>query len=125
MSELTLRLPYDYVEIGREEMEYVDGGWYISHSTCMAIDFAIGASMVGSAAQLAALVSGAAAYVGTLLAASIPIAGWIAGAALTACILNQATSIGSALFTDMVRGKGIDVSLGWFWCTPYLSFSPR
>jgi hypothetical protein len=27
MSEMTLRLPMNYVEVERDEMEYIDGGW--------------------------------------------------------------------------------------------------
>lgn len=125
MSELALRLPMNYVEVDRDEMEYVDGGYYLSHNTCLAIDFAIGASASEGIGAVASLVGAAAAYVGTVIAASIPAIGWIIGIGITALVLNQAWSIASALVTDLVHGNGIDIGLGWYFATPYLSFSPR
>lgn len=125
MSTMALNLPMNYVNIDTEEMEYVDGGYYLSHSDCQSIDFAIGATAGMSAGSIAGLVSAAAGYVGTLVAASIPAVGWVLGAALTACILNQAGSIASALVSDMFRGRGIDITLGWWYGTPYASFSAR
>ena len=51
MSNLVL--PSNYVEIENEEMEYVDGGYYISNSTLKGIVFSgVGASAGVSVLQL-------------------------------------------------------------------------
>lgn len=125
MSELTLKMPSSYVNVDSDEMEYLDGGYYLSHNACAAIDMCLGMSICGGIAAMAGTIDACAGYLAGLLATSIPIGGLIAGGILVAIIWNQASSIASALFTDMFRRRGVDVGLGWFFCTPYLSFSPR
>ncbi len=125
MSTMALQLPSSFVDVEREEMEYVDGGYYLSHSQCQYIDGMIGTAATMGIAGIAACVDASSAAVAGAIAAAIPGVGTVVAVLGAVYIANQAWNIASALFTDMVHQRGIDIGVGWYFAVPYLSFSPR
>ncbi|ARV91330.1 hypothetical protein BK727_07435 [Bacillus thuringiensis serovar roskildiensis] len=104
MSNLVL--PSNYVEIENEEMEYVDGGYYINNSTLKGIVFSgVGASAGVSVVAIEAGIYGIAAA----MASAVPALGWVTGAVLAA----NATNFALAATQAISRGKGIDVGVGF------------
>ncbi|MED3180485.1 hypothetical protein [Bacillus thuringiensis] len=104
MSNLVL--PSNYVEIENEEMEYVDGGYYISNSTLKGIVFSgVGATTGVSVVAIEAGIYGIAAA----MASAVPALGWVTGAVLAA----NATNFALAATQAISRGKGIDVGVGF------------
>ncbi|MGE1026944.1 hypothetical protein ACQGS6_23725 [Bacillus sp. GMs2/2] len=104
MSNLVL--PSNYVEIENEEMEYVDGGYYISNSTLKGIVFSgVGASAGVSVAAIEAGIYGIAAS----LASAVPALGWVTGAVLAANATNFAITATRAI----ASGKGMDIGVGF------------
>ncbi|MHA2890531.1 hypothetical protein [Bacillus cereus] len=102
MSNLVL--PSNYVEIESEEMEYVDGGYYISNSDLKGIVF----SAVGAGASVAAIEAGI--YgIAAGLAATVPALGWVTGAVLGANAANFAITATRAI----ASGKGMDIGVGF------------
>ncbi|HDT6579418.1 TPA: hypothetical protein QFT23_005712 [Bacillus cereus] len=102
MSNLVL--PSNYVEIESEEMEYVDGGYYISNSDLKGIVF----SAVGAGASVAAIEAGI--YgIAAGLAAAVPGLGWLTGTVLGANAANFAINATRAI----ASGKGIDIGVGF------------
>ena len=112
-----LALPTSYVEVDNEEMEYVDGGYYISNSTLKSVTkgafLAIGINPIGSTLAglgiwkvYTLLVAGAASISGRLgsLAGPIGIAVSILGVAAVA-------GIGYTLADALIQGKGIDIGV--------------
>jgi len=104
MSNLVL--PANCVEIENEEMEYVDGGVYISNSTLKQIVFAgVGAS----AGVSVAAIQGSIYAIAAAMASAVPALGWVTGAALAAVAGSFAVAAAQAIS----RGKGIQVGVGW------------
>ena len=102
MSNLVL--PSNYVEIGNEEMEYIDGGYYISNSSLKGIVF----SAVGTGASVAAIEAGIYA-IAAGLASTVPALGWVTGAVLGANAANFAITATRAI----ASGKGMDIGVGF------------
>ncbi|TDT57223.1 hypothetical protein [Fonticella tunisiensis] len=121
-----LQLPSSFVDIDRDEMEYVDGGVYISHATlwgfCKGTFLAAGINPVG--ATLVALgtwkvyriiAAGWAAISARLGAFSGPV-GWVLGIIGLAAISGLGYDIADAL----IQGKGLEIGIKYSrWGIPY------
>ena len=123
--EYALQLPNNYVDVDREEMEYVDGGdIYISNSTLNGIALAIGINPIPAVlaylgyAKLKGLILGGIA----ILSAKIGVVSKVAGAVvmlsggLTAAVVANALIQRKGISIDWMRSGsgiiyGIDVSL--------------
>ena len=121
----TLVLPSSYAMMDEHEMSYTEGGYYMNHSDCNALRFAIGATAASNYSTIVTLITcyGASGLTGVL--AGIPVVGWIAAAYGAASIVRSAGSIASALCTEAVYKKGMDVSLEFSWLNPYINCSAR
>lgn len=98
MSTIVLQLPNSYVEVERDEMEYVDGGIYVSNSGLYGI---LGAAvMTGSLSYIAATLG----YVEAALSVFCPpvAIGLAIGGAWFFADLPQ------AIRDAAIQGKGID-----------------
>jgi len=110
MSEMVLRLPNTYVEIDREEMEYVDGGWgvYYSHSQISsmisAMGFANRTNNVTLVAALTPVIPLAFAWVNAL-----PIGGQI----VFGFICGSAAYVASKVAYAYFAGYGVRFDLTW------------
>lgn len=115
-----LVMPKSYALMNEDEMTYVDGGYYLDNATCQGILFAIGATAASSPAAVAALMTSVSS--GTLAAtlSGIPVIGWIIGAYGIWVIINSAESFSSALCEAVLYGKGVEVTIGFRWFSPYL-----
>lgn len=108
----TLILPNNYTHIESNELEYVDGGVFVSNNQLSAICFAGGASGL-SAAAITASVDGIAATIAT----TIPGLGWVTGGVL----VLYGAKFGVAAAQALAQGKGLEISLGYPWG---INFSP-
>ena len=120
-----LSMPSSYDMLSTEEMTYVDGGYYMTHDDCNALRFAIGATVASNYGTIVTLISvyGTGGIAAAL--AGIPVVGWIAAAYGGVVIIRSAEQIASALVKEAVYQKGMDVSLGFSWFTPYIECSAR
>lgn len=107
----TLVMPLNCTLMSEEEMSYVDGGYYVNHQNCNALRFAIGATSAHNAAAIASLISAYGAGGLMALASSIPFVGWVVGLVGVGYITRSAKNLGSALFVEMKKKKGIDVKI--------------
>ncbi|CAM2888570.1 hypothetical protein HAHI6034_01500 [Hathewaya histolytica] len=109
-----LQMPSSFVDVDRDEMEYVDGGFYISNQTLKGVLISagvnpVGATLIGLGAwKLAGLITAKSAAVGAKLGAF--------GGPFTAAIgsLVSAAIGGGAALTianAVIQGKGINVGL--------------
>ncbi|MBZ9606707.1 hypothetical protein G9F73_002495 [Clostridium estertheticum] len=97
MSEMVLRLPSCYVDVERDEMEYVDGGATYS-----------GAKGWGAASAMASIGAGAAGFASGAIALLLPFGavGWLTAAisfAPMALVSSQLASAGEAALWNMGR----------------------
>ena len=106
-----LQFPSHYVPLTEEEMEYVDGGYYLSKQQCVGICSAIALNPV-SIALTAVGISLAKKAVKTVSTAIGGFVGWAAGALIAAVV-----SYVSAQIITMARGviagakyNGVDLS---------------
>lgn len=120
-----LVMPSNYVVMNEEEMTYVEGGYYLKQSDCNAIAFAIGATASMSVSTVATLISTKGATAIAAAMSTIPVIGWILGAYGGVILVRSAEQFSSALVTSMVYRKGMDISLGFSWFTPYLKCSAK
>ena len=107
--EITLRLPQNYVEIEEEEMMYLDGGEYISRSSCRGIMCAIG---ISPSTYIASVLGYTLAV--KLIKKATSYCGWMGK--IASVVLGYATSQIIAFDSAIARGaihKG--VSVGWNW----------
>lgn len=110
MSTMTLELPMNYVEVERDEMEYVDGGFYYMTNADV-VGFVSTFISVGGGVTLASVglltadITGATA----LIAASIPGIGWAAAGLIAA----NAAQFAYACINAIMEGKGVDISFGF------------
>ncbi|NLN42087.1 MAG: hypothetical protein GX160_08925, partial [Clostridiales bacterium] len=89
MSTMALQMPCSYVDIDRDEMEYVDGGIYISNSDlrtfCKATFVAVGINPVGATLiglgvwKVAAIITAGWAAISAKLGAWSGPIGWVLG----------------------------------------------
>lgn len=109
MSELTLRMPSNYVNVEREEMEYVDGGGFYYMDNTAVVGFVSSFIQAGGIASLASVglltvdIAGAA---GTI-AAMIPGIGWAAALFIAA----NAAAFSFACINAVIQGKGVDIGI--------------
>ncbi|MGO5008476.1 hypothetical protein [Bacillus wiedmannii] len=104
MSNLVL--PANYVEVENEEMEYVDGGVYISNKMLQGVIF----SGVGAISGVTvAAIQGSIYAIAASIASAVPGLGWITGGLLAANATNFALNAAQALN----RGKGIEIGVGF------------
>ncbi len=115
-----LVMPSSYAVMEQEEMIYVEGGYYLNNSTCKGILFALGATVASSPATVSALITTVGSGTLTAMLAGIPVIGWIAAGYGAWVIINSAESFSSALCEAVLYGKGVDVSIGFRWFSPYL-----
>jgi hypothetical protein len=111
---MALQLPMNYVDVEREEMEYVDGGVYIPYSGVRAIALACGIDPVGSVlvglgyyritAMFAAGLSRALGELGDLGGPIGAVIGFAIGGL-------GAVAIGGDFADALIQGEGIDFSL--------------
>ena len=107
-----LALPTSYVDVDNEEMEYVDGGVYISNGTLKA---ALVSAGVFGAINIPAIQTACYLVAGTL-ATSVPGLGWLTGGLL--CAYSGAFAVNA--FYAIREGKGVNIRLSFPWG---LSFS--
>lgn len=119
-----LVMPMNYVVMGNEEMEYVDGGYYMTNDDCKALAFAIGATVSMNIPTVAALITAGGTGL-TAILASVPVIGWIAAAYGAVIIINSAESVASGLMTALWNNQGMEVTIGFRWFTPYLNCEPK
>ena len=114
-----LVLPEGFVEMDREEMMYVDGGFYITNNQLWLVLQAcalnpIGATLIGLgiyklAAWITALGAKFGAKIGGLIGGLI---GSLIGTLIGAAALG---SVALTYASALIQGKGIDVSLKYTW----------
>ncbi|MEG0094364.1 MAG: hypothetical protein RR673_09780 [Erysipelotrichaceae bacterium] len=123
--EMILNLPKNYVEIEEEEMMYLDGGVYVNNSTVRGILFAVGGIGANSVWAMKTALSAGVWSVASKLA-MVPVIGkWCAGLFVGYYYLNTGMIV-NAFFGALVRGRGMDVSVGWWYgVVPYADFSCR
>lgn len=119
----TLVMPNNYAIVSSDEMEYVDGGFYISYSAikavvCASILNPIGATLVGIGLyKLAGFITAKAAILGAKFGAfGGPFVAFFSGLVSAVIGGGAACTIAHAL----IQGKGIGVDpLYTRWGTPY------
>ncbi len=107
--EYALQLPTSYVDVDRDEMEYVDGGAHITYISNSKISFAVAAiGFAGKNIGWGKLLP----YIPVLFSwvNALPLAGQVAFAYIVANAANVAVKTATALAT----GKGINVDLKWY-----------
>lgn len=101
---LELQLPTNFVEVESEEMEYIDGGYYLSYHKIVGIVQAVGLSgATVTAGVLAAQLGGATGLVASL----IPGIGWAAAGVIAA----NATAFAWSCVNAIGRKKGVDIQI--------------
>ena len=110
----TLQMPSNYVVMDAEEMEYLDGGFYIPYTTIRAVVLAsclnpVGATLVGLGAyKLAGYITAQAAALGAKLGAlGGPVVSFVSGIVGAVIGAGAAMTIAHAL----IQKKGIGIDL--------------
>jgi len=103
---MALKLPNSYVDVDRDEMEYVDGGFYVTNTQLKSVIFAAGASGVSVAA-----IQGAAYGIGAIMATTIPGLGWITGGLLLT--YAGAFALNAAYAIKENKGMNIRLTIPW------------
>ncbi len=104
--EYALQLPNSYVDVDRDEMEYVDGGfYYMDYYEVVGLVQAVGLS--GATVTVASL-TGALGGATGLVAALIPGIGWAAAGVIAA----NAGAFAWACVNAIIERKGVDISFG-------------
>ena len=115
-----LVMPSSYAVMNEEEMTYVEGGFYLNNNDCKGILFALGATVATSPVTVSALITTVGSGSLTAMLAGVPFIGWVAAAYGVWVIVNSAESFSSALCEAVMTGKGVEVSIGFRWFSPYL-----
>ena len=107
MSTIALQLPSSFVDIDRDEMEYVDGGIYISNSTLCTFFKAtfvaaginpVGATLIGLGVwKVAAIITAGWASISAELGAWSGPIGWVLGIVGVAAVGGLSHTIADAL----------------------------
>ena len=115
-----IQMPSNYVLMDAEEMEYLDGGLYLSNSALKNILVVFGTS-ASSVACITSAVKCSAWFVAAKLGSLLGPIGWAVSISLAAWIGKQAYTFAERTFCAIMRGKGVDFKIGWKWgCIPYL-----
>jgi hypothetical protein len=117
MSELMLAgngmvMPSKYVEINREEMTYIVGGWYMSKSQVQTLAWAICSTPMNIPTMVLG-VRMCGSYLATQIGAMFGPVGMIAGAAVAGYLVTNASIIGERLCAAYVKGMGINWGVDW------------
>ena len=105
--QYALQLPKNHIEIDRDEMEYVDGGfYYMDYYEVVGLVQAVGLS--GATVTVATL-TGAFGGAAGVIAAAIPGIGWAAATLIAA----NATAFAWACVNAIFERKGVDISFGF------------
>lgn len=118
-----LVMPKNYAVVDEEEMEYVDGGYYMDNATVQQFMLALGMTAFSNVAAVTMAIQAVGAAGIASIASSIPVLGWIAGAIGAAYIVIQAKDFAEACCSAIQNNKGIDITIGWYWCVPRLKFA--
>ena len=110
--EYALQLPNNYVDVDREEMEYVDGGARMSQALCISTIVGIGLRVKTFAASAAAIITSATKLVSNIAKIYGGFYGWLAGAAL-AYAGRQVVELAKAVAYGALRTSGVDITWSW------------
>ena len=118
-----LVMPKSFAAVSEEEMTYVEGGgYYMTNEDCKAFAFALGVTISSSSTAIySALVASGGTLAG--LIGQIPVLGQIAAIIGVGYIIAQGKEFTEALCGALAQDKGIDISLGWYWCVPRMKFT--
>lgn len=116
MGTVTLKLPNSFVDIDRDEMEYVDGGVYLSNAGLKSVLIATGLNPVG--ATILGLAYWKAVSLVTakfsLLCAKLGSVGGVVGTVIGAVVgAYAASSIAISVVDALYSGKGLDFGFTW------------
>lgn len=115
-----IQMPASYVLMDNEEMEYLDGGLYLSNSDLKNMLCVIGTSAT-SIATITSAVKCSAWFVAAKLGALLGPIGWAVCGTLAAWVGKQAYTFAERTFCALAKRKGVDFKIGWKWgCVPYL-----
>ena len=119
-----LVMPNNYAVVTEEEMTYVDGGYYMSNYDCKGLAFAIGVTITASySAIYTALACGSSVLIASL--SSVPVIGTVIAIVGAAYFIGQAKEFTEAFCGALHKGKGINITLGWYWCIPKAKFTVK
>ena len=113
-----LQLPNSFVDVDREEMEYVDGGAYISNGELTNFLYAFGCSAIVQYAQIgysSYAIASKLKAVFTIVRAGLASTGW--GIAIAAYLGWKGGSFIDEFAKALDMGKGLYI--GWGWTGPY------
>lgn len=118
-----MTLDHSWEIMSEDEMHDVNGGMYVPDSTIQAIAFAIGVNAATTIpAAMTAIKIGAGIMAGWL--AGLP-GGNIIGVAGATYLMANVSSIAPAFVSAVVRRRGMDIGIDWWFALPVLSFSAR
>ena len=119
----TLVMPANYAVVSEDEMTYVDGGFYMTHEDCQIFVMALGLTVSSNAPAIATAISAMGGTGLATLAGSGPGLGLIVGIVGVGYLTIQAKDFAESLCGALSSGKGVDVSVGWYWFVPKLEFT--
>ncbi|MHC1685310.1 MAG: hypothetical protein AB6733_20625 [Clostridiaceae bacterium] len=117
MSTMTLNLPMTYVEVDRDEMEYVEGGTYMSNGELKSLLAAFGLASIYSVGSLPEIIATLRAGIAIIRAGASAFGGPI-GLVISAYISIKAGSFIAEVGQALDEGKGINY--GWGYTGPYI-----
>lgn len=118
---MELVMPMSYEVLDQEEMMYLDGGLYVNNSYVQGIAFAIGATGYMTISTIASLIK-LKATVFALKVAAFSKTLAIIGAAYVAANIG---SIAPAFASALIRKRGLDIGIDWWYGIPALGISAR
>ncbi|MGH4118644.1 hypothetical protein [Clostridium sp.] len=101
----SLELPVSYIGVDEEEMEYIDGGYYLNPTAVDGLLMSVGVVGV-SAASIPIITAGIYSIAATM--ATIPGLGFVTGALLAA----NAVQFAWACVNASLKNKGVAITLG-------------
>lgn len=118
-----LVMPNSYAVVNEEEMTYVDGGFYMTNEDCKVFVWALGVTVTENAAGIAAAISAMGSAGLASIASSIPVLGWVVGIVGVGYLTIQGKEFAESICGALQKGKGVDVSLGWYYFVPRFKFT--
>ena len=101
-----LVLPKKFASVESEEIEYIEGGIYVSNSELTAL---IGNACVAASCMSIAAIEASIYGISAIIATTIPGFGWITGGILIA----NAGDFAIHALQALLEGKGLHIRLGW------------
>lgn len=115
MSEsYAIQMPSNYVLMNEDEMEYLDGGLYMSYGTLVGIVSTIGANPY-AVSSIANCARWSAAFLCCKLGSVLGPVGWAVGGAICAWFVSQAWTFAERSFCALVKRRGVNWTIGWKW----------